>query len=139
MYFFFSSRRRHTRCALVTGVQTCALPISSGLADAVDAFCERIAFYPELVARVFEAATLLGLPVKLHADQLSDSKGANLVARFGGLSADHLDYACAEGIRPMALKGAVAVLLPGAFSFLRETRLPPIAALPRPGRPLPPH
>src|SRR3546814_664193 len=103
---------------------------ASGLADAVDAFCERIAFYPEQVARVFEAATLLGLPVKLHADQLSDSKGANLVARFGGLSADHLEYACEEGIRAMALKGAGAVLLPGAFYFLREdrkrTRLKPI-------------
>ncbi|HEY9538259.1 MAG TPA: imidazolonepropionase [Kiloniellaceae bacterium] len=109
---------------------------ASGLADAVDAFCERIAFYPEQVARVFEAATLLGLPVKLHADQLSDSKGANLVARFGGLSADHLEYACEEGIRAMALKGAVAVLLPGAFYFLRETRLPPMEALRRHGVPI---
>ncbi|MGF1632188.1 MAG: imidazolonepropionase [Kiloniellaceae bacterium] len=115
-----------------------ALPevAASGLADAVDAFCERIAFYPEQVARVFEAATAAGLPVKLHADQLSDSKGANLVARFGGLSADHLEYTCEEGIRAMALKGSVAVLLPGAFYFLRETRLPPIEAIRRHGVPI---
>src|SRR3546814_3795205 len=72
----------------------------------------------------------------MHADQLSDSKGANLVARFGGLSADHLEYACEEGIRAMALKGAVAVLLPGAFYFLRETRLPPMEALRRHGVPI---
>jgi imidazolonepropionase len=115
-----------------------ALPevAASGLADAVDAFCERIAFYPEQVARVFEAATAAGLPVKLHADQLSDSKGANLVARFGGLSADHLEYTCEEGIKAMALKGSVAVLLPGAFYFLRETRLPPIEAIRRHGVPI---
>src|SRR3546814_4962409 len=72
----------------------------------------------------------------MHADQLSDSKGANLVARFGGLSADHLEYACEEGIRAMALKGAVAVLLPGAFYFLRETRLPHMEALRRHGVPI---
>jgi imidazolonepropionase len=115
-----------------------ALPevAASGLADAVDAFCERIAFYPEQVARVFEAAAAAGLPVKLHADQLSDSKGANLVARFGGLSADHLEYTCEEGIKAMALKGSVAVLLPGAFYFLRETRLPPIEAIRRHGVPI---
>ena len=115
-----------------------ALPevAASGLADAVDAFCERIAFYPEQVARVFEAAAAAGLPVKLHADQLSDSKGANLVARFGGLSADHLEYTCEEGIKAMALKGSVAVLLPGAFYFLRETRLPPIEAIRKHGVPI---
>jgi imidazolonepropionase len=109
---------------------------ASGLADAVDGFCERIAFYPEQMARVFEAAAAAGLPVKLHADQLSDSKGASLVARYGGLSADHLEYSCEEGIRAMALKGAVAVLLPGAFYFLRETRLPPIEAIRRHGVPI---
>jgi imidazolonepropionase len=109
---------------------------ASGLADAVDAFCERIAFYPEQVARVFEAARAAGLPVKLHADQLSDLKGASLVARFGGLSADHLEYTCEEGIRAMALKGAVAVLLPGAFYVLHETRLPPVEALRRAGVPI---
>ncbi len=108
----------------------------SGLADAVDGFCERIAFYPEQMARVFEAATAAGLPVKLHADQLSDCKGANLVARFGGLSADHLEYTCDEGIRAMGVKGAVAVLLPGAFYFLRETRLPPMEALRKAGVPI---
>jgi imidazolonepropionase len=109
---------------------------ASGLADAVDAFCERIAFYPEQVARVFEAAGALGLPVKLHADQLSDLKGAALVARFGGLSADHLEYTGEDGVKAMALKGAVAVLLPGAFYFLRETRLPPIEALRKAGVPI---
>lgn len=108
----------------------------SGLADAVDAFCERIAFYPEQVARVFEAAQALGLKVKLHADQLSDLKGANLVARFGGLSADHLEYTNGEGVKAMALKGSVAVLLPGAFYFLRETKLPPVEALRKAGVPI---
>jgi len=109
---------------------------ASGLADAVDAFCERIAFYPEQVARVFEAAQKAKLPVKLHADQLSDLKGANLVARFGGLSADHLEYTCEEGVRAMALKGSVAVLLPGAFYVLRESKLPPVAALREHGVPI---
>lgn len=109
---------------------------ASGLADAVDAFCERIAFYPEQIARVFEAAGAVGLPVKLHADQLSDSKGASLVARFAGLSADHLEYTCEEGITALARKGSVAVLLPGAFYFLRETRLPPIEALRKAGVPI---
>ncbi len=108
----------------------------SGLADAVDAFCERIAFYPEQVARVFEAARNCGLPVKLHADQLSDSKGAALVARFAGLSADHLEYTSEEGVRAMALKGTVAVLLPGAFYVLHETKLPPVAALREAGVPI---
>jgi len=109
---------------------------ATGLADAVDGFCERIAFYPEQMARVFEAARAAGLPVKLHADQLSDSKGAHLVARFGGLSADHLEYTSEEGIRALALKGAVAVLLPGAFYFLRETRLPPMEAIRKHGVPV---
>nr|WP_322096015.1 imidazolonepropionase [Pelagibius litoralis] len=99
---------------------------ASGLADAVDAFCEHIAFYPEQVARVFEAARAAGLPVKLHADQLSDLKGAALAARFGALSADHLEYTSDEGVRAMAASGAVAVLLPGAFYFLRETQQPPV-------------
>jgi imidazolonepropionase len=88
------------------------------------------------VARVFEAAQRAGLPVKLHADQLSDLKGASLTARFGGLSADHLEYTCEEGVRAMALKGTVAVLLPGAFYVLRETKLPPIEALRRAGVPI---
>ena len=109
---------------------------ASGLADAVDAFCEGIAFYPEQVARVFEAAATHGLPVKLHADQLSDLEGAKLVARFGGLSADHLEYTGEEGVKAMALKGTVAVLLPGAFYVLHETRLPPVEALRRAGVPI---
>lgn len=109
---------------------------ASGLADAVDAFCERIAFYPEQVARVFEAAVAAGLPVKLHADQLSDLKGAALAARFGALSADHLEYTGEDGVKAMALKGSVAVLLPGAFYVLRETKLPPIEALREAGVPI---
>jgi imidazolonepropionase len=98
-----------------------------GLADAVDAFCEGIAFTPDEVARVFEAARALGLPVKLHADQLSDLGGAGLAARFGALSADHLEYASEAGIRAMATAGTVAVLLPGAFYTLRERQKPPVA------------
>jgi imidazolonepropionase len=97
-----------------------------GLADAVDAFCEGIAFAPDEVARVFEAARALGLPVKLHADQLSDLGGAALAARFGALSADHLEYASEAGIRAMAAAGTVAVLLPGAFYTLREQQPPPV-------------
>ncbi len=102
---------------------------ASGLADAVDAFCETIGFSPEQTARVFEAAGAQGLPVKLHADQLSDLGGAELAARFGALSADHLEYASAAGIAAMAEAGTVAVLLPGAFYVLRETRVPPVEAL----------
>lgn len=97
------------------------------LADAVDAFCEGIAFSPDQVARVFDAAGKLGLPVKLHADQLSDLGGAALAARFGALSADHLEYASEAGIAAMARSGTVAVLLPGAYYFIRETRRPPVA------------
>ena len=103
------------------------------LVDAVDAFCERIAFSPAQTVRVFDAATRLGLPVKLHADQLSDLGGAALAAAHGALSADHLEYTSEQGIAAMARAGAgtVAVLLPGAFYFLRETRMPPIATLRR--------
>jgi imidazolonepropionase len=99
------------------------------LVDAVDAFCERIAFSRHQTARVFDAAKRLGLPVKLHADQLSDLGGAALAARHGALSADHLEYTAEAGIEALARAGSVAVLLPGAFYFLRETRLPPISAL----------
>jgi len=105
----------------------------SGLADAVDAFCETIAFTPEQTARVFKAAQAAGLPVKLHADQLSDLGGAALAAAFGGLSADHLEYTNDEGLAAMARGGTVAVLLPGAFYFLRETKLPPVEACRRHG------
>lgn len=100
-----------------------------GLVDAVDAFCEGIGFSPAQTRRMFETARELGLPVKLHADQLSDLGGAALVAEFGGLSADHIEYSSDEAVRAMAKAGTVAVLLPGAFHFLRETKLPPIAAL----------
>lgn len=99
-----------------------------GLADAVDAFCEGIAFAPSEIRRVFEEARALGLRVKLHADQLSDLGGAALAAEFGALSADHLEYTNEGGVRAMAASGTVAVMLPAAFYALRETRLPPIAA-----------
>ena len=108
----------------------------AGLANAVDAYCESIAFSPEEVARVFELARKLNLPVKLHADQLSDSGAAELAARFEALSADHLEYTSAAGVRALAASGTVAVLLPGAFLNLRETRLPPIEALRASGVPL---
>jgi len=100
-----------------------------GLADAVDAFCEGIAFSPEQVARVFEAATNNGLRVKLHADQLSNLAGAALAARFHAISADHLEWTDEEGIIALSQSGTTAVLLPGAFYFLRETRLPPVDLL----------
>jgi imidazolonepropionase len=111
------------------------LPAVTGesLADAVDAFCESIGFTPEQTRRVFAAAARHGLRVKLHADQLSDSGGAALAADFGALSADHLEHANEAGLAAMATKGVVAVLLPGAFYFLRETRLPPIALMRRHG------
>ncbi len=98
----------------------------AGLADAVDAFCEGIAFSPEQVARVFTAARDLGLPVKLHADQLSNLHGAKLAADFGALSADHLEHTDEEGAAAMSAAGTVAVLLPGAFYFIRETKVPPV-------------
>jgi len=105
------------------------LPAVAGLADAVDAFCEKIAFTPEETRRVFAAARARGLPVKLHADQLSDLSGAALAAEFGALSADHLEYTSAAGVAAMAGAGTVAVILPGAFYFLREKQLPPIEAM----------
>ncbi|MDO8050881.1 imidazolonepropionase [Janthinobacterium sp. SUN211] len=107
-----------------------------GLVDAVDAFCERIGFTPAQTEFVFEAAKALGLPVKLHAEQLSDLGGAALVARYGGLSADHLEFLSAEGVAAMAQHGTVAVLLPGAYYFLRETQPPPVAALRAAGVPM---
>ena len=102
---------------------------AEGLVDAVDAFCEGIGFTPEETRRVFERAKQLGLPVKLHAEQLSDLDGAALVAEYGGLSADHLEHLSPSGVAAMAAAGTVAVLLPGAFYALRETKLPPIALL----------
>lgn len=107
-----------------------------GLVDAVDAFCEGIALSPAQTGRVFEKARALGLPVKLHADQLSDLGGAALSARFGALSADHLEYTSEEGAQAMAKAGTVAVLLPGAFYTLRETQAPPVEAFRRHGVPM---
>lgn len=102
---------------------------AEGLVDAVDGFCEGIAFSPAEMDRIFTHAAKLGLPVKLHAEQLSDLEGAALAARHGALSADHLEWLGDSGIAAMAAAGTVAVMLPGAFYTLRETKLPPIAAL----------
>jgi imidazolonepropionase len=110
---------------LVTGEMLPAV-VREGLADAVDAFCEGIGFTPAQVERVFHAARQLGLPVKLHAEQLSNLGGAALAARYGALSADHLEYVDEAGVQAMAASGTVAVLLPGAFYVLREKRLPPL-------------
>jgi imidazolonepropionase len=107
-----------------------------GLIDAVDAFCEGIAFSPVEVDRLFTQARALGLPVKLHAEQLSDLKGAVLAAQHGALSVDHLEYLGADGVAALAAAGTVAVILPGAFYTLRETQLPPIAALRQAGVPM---
>jgi imidazolonepropionase len=109
---------------------------AEGLVDAVDAFCEGIAFSPAQVARVFDQAHALGLPVKLHAEQLSNLGGAALAARHGALSADHLEYLDEDGVRALAAAGTVAVILPGAFYTLRETQSPPIALLRRHGVPM---
>ena len=109
---------------------------AEGLVDAVDAFCERIAFTPAQVERVFALAASLGLPVKLHAEQLSDSGGAELACRYGALSCDHIEHLGDAGVAAMRAAGAVAMLLPGAFHFLRETKLPPIEALRAAGVPM---
>ncbi|MEP3328882.1 imidazolonepropionase [Sedimentitalea sp.] len=109
---------------------------AEGLVDAVDGFCEGIAFSPEQIARVFDVAKELGLPVKLHAEQLSNLGGAKLAARHGALSADHLEYLDEDGVRAMADAGTVAVILPGAFYTLRETQAPPIATFREHGVPM---
>jgi imidazolonepropionase len=109
---------------------------SEGLVDAVDGFCEGIAFSPGQIARIFGRAKALGLPVKLHAEQLSNLGGAVLAASFGALSADHLEYLDAAGTEAMAKSGTVAVLLPGAFYFLREKQAPPVDALRSAGVPI---
>ncbi|WP_416771409.1 imidazolonepropionase [Pseudomonas sp. RHF3.3-3] len=106
---------------------------AEGLVDAVDAFCEYLAFSPAQVERVFQVAQRLGLPVKLHAEQLSSLHGSSLAARYQALSADHLEFMTEEDAIAMAAAGTVAVLLPGAFYFLRETQLPPMEALRRHG------
>jgi imidazolonepropionase len=109
---------------------------AEGLVDAVDGFCEGIAFSPDQIARVFDAAKAMGLPVKLHAEQLSWLGGTALAARNGALSADHVEYATADDAKAMAAAGTVAVLLPGAFYTLRETRMPPVAAFREAGVPM---
>jgi imidazolonepropionase len=115
----------------ITQVCEVMLPalVREGLVDAVDAFCEKIGFSREQTRRVFTAATLQGLRVKLHAEQLSDMQGAELAAEFQALSADHLEHTLEPGVRAMAQADTVAVLLPGACYFLRETRMPPVGLL----------
>ena len=108
----------------------------AGLVDAVDAFCDTIGFTPVQTERVFQAAQALGLPVKLHAEQLSDQGGAALAARYGAISCDHLEHLSPAGIAAMKAAGTVAMLLPGAYYFLRETKLPPVAALREAGVPI---
>ena len=109
---------------------------AEGLVDAVDGFCEGIAFSPKQIARVFDVAKSLGLPVKLHAEQLSNLGGAALAARYGALSADHLEYLDQEGIAALAASGSTAVILPGAYYTLRETQAPPVAGLRDAGVPM---
>ena len=127
--------RRDAYVGLVCDTMLPALA-AEGLVDAVDAFCESIGFSREETRRLFERAKQLGLPVKLHAEQLSDLDGAALVAEYGGLSADHLEHLDEDGIRAMAAAGTVAVLLPGAFYALRETKHPPIDLLRQHGVPM---
>ncbi|WP_346900812.1 imidazolonepropionase [uncultured Roseibium sp.] len=109
---------------------------AEGLVDAVDGFCEGIAFSPEQIARVFDVAKDLGLPVKLHAEQLSNLGGAALAAKYGALSADHLEYLDDAGVKAMADSGSVAVILPGAFYTLRESQLPPVDLFRKHGVPM---
>jgi imidazolonepropionase len=109
---------------------------AEGLVDAVDGFCEGIAFSPAQIARVFDKAKARGIPVKLHAEQLSNLGGAKLAASYGALSADHLEYLDADGVAAMAASGSVAVLLPGAYYFLRETQAPPVKLLREAGVPM---
>ncbi len=122
---------RENRAAYVDKAVDDILPAAhaEGLVNAVDAYCEPIAFSTEEVGRLFDKARALGLPVKLHADQLSDGGGAALAARYGALSADHVEHTGEAGVRAMAEAGVVAVLLPGAYLMLRETTPPPIALL----------
>ncbi|MBW8304339.1 MAG: imidazolonepropionase, partial [Brevundimonas sp.] len=126
---------RETRAADVDKAVDDILPAAhaEGLVDAVDAYCEPIAFSTAEVGRLFDKARALGLPVKLHADQLSDGGGAALAARYGALSADHIEHTGEAGIRAMAAAGVVAVLLPGAYLMLRETTPPPVDLLRRHG------
>ena len=129
---------RDDRAGYVRLVRDAMIPaaVAEGLADAVDAFGERIAFTPEECGAVFEAARAAGLPVRLHADQLSDQGGAALAAAYGARSADHLEHTSEAGVRAMAAAGTVAVLLPGAAHFLRDDTVPPIAAFREEGVPM---
>jgi imidazolonepropionase len=129
---------RNDRAGYLRLVCDLALPAiaRAGLADAVDAFCETIAFTVEEVERVFKRAGELGLPVKLHAEQLSNLGGAKMAARHGALSVDHLEYLDDDGVTALAAAGTVAVLLPGAYYYLRETKVPPVAALRAHGVPM---
>jgi imidazolonepropionase len=122
---------RDDRAAYLRLVCDLALPeiVRAGLADAVDAFCETIAFTVDEVEQVFDRAKSLGLPVKLHAEQLSNLGGAKMAARHGALSVDHLEYLDEEAVAAIAAAGTVAVLLPGAYYYLRETTSPPVSAL----------
>src|SRR6202042_1839627 len=120
---FINKRDAYVAYVADTMIPTLA---DEGLIDAVDGFCERIAFTPDEITRVFAAAKRAGLPVKLHADQLSNSGGASLAAEFSALSADHLEYADEDGVAAMAKAGVVAVLLPGAYYMLRERQAPPV-------------
>ena len=120
---FADNREAYVAYVADTMIPTLA---GEGLIDAVDGFCEGIAFTPSEIARVFSAAKRAGLPVKLHADQLSNSGGAALAAEFGALSADHLEYADEDGLAAMARAGVAAVLLPGAYYMLRERQAPPV-------------
>lgn len=122
----------------VDALATQMLPVlhAEGLVDAVDGYCELLAFTPPQLHRLFAAARALGLPVRVHAEQLSDSGGAQLAAECGALSADHLEYAGEAALDAMARAGTVAVLLPGAYYALRETRAPPVDALRRRGIPI---
>lgn len=110
-------------------IPTLQLAHAEGLVDAVDGFCEGIAFQPEQIAKVFDAASALGLPVKLHAEQLSHLGGAQLAASYGALSADHIEYLDVAGVKAMAEAGTNAVILPGAYYTLHETQQPPIQAM----------
>ena len=109
---------------------------AEGLVDAVDGFCEGIAFQPDQIARVFDVARELGLPVKLHAEQLSNLGGAKMAARYGAMSADHIEYLDEDGVIALAGAGTVAVILPGAFYTLRETQAPPVDLLRKHGVPM---
>lgn len=109
---------------------------AEGLVDAVDGFCEGIAFQPAQIARVFDEAKILGLPVKLHAEQLSNLGGAKIAASYGALSADHIEYLDQDGVAAMAQAGTVGVVLPGAFYTLRETQVPPIDLMRQHGVPM---